>query len=88
MAKRVKDVVRTLDPGAKVYVFGSAARGEMTASSDIDILVLTERVDLKYEMMVRAYEAVEEPVELHVVNARQFKDWYSRFIPPEELVEV
>lgn len=77
-----------MDPEARVYVFGSAARGELTGASDIDILVLTEKVDLKYDIMVRVYKAVEEPVELHVVNRRQLDAWYRMFIPPEELVEV
>ncbi|MEM3180731.1 MAG: nucleotidyltransferase domain-containing protein, partial [Candidatus Bathyarchaeia archaeon] len=42
-AKRVKEIVKSIDPTAKVYLFGSATRGELTALSDIDILVLTER---------------------------------------------
>ncbi|MEM0459715.1 MAG: nucleotidyltransferase domain-containing protein [Thermofilaceae archaeon] len=87
-ARRVKELVRTFDPEARVYVFGSAARGELTAASDIDVLVLTERVDLKYEILVKVYRYVEEPVELHVVNEKQLKGWYRRFIPPGELVEV
>lgn len=86
--KKVKELVRAIDPGARVYVFGSAVRGELTALSDIDVLVLTERTDLKHEMMVEVYRVVKEPVELHVVDEEQLNKWYRRFIRPEELVEV
>lgn len=87
-AKRVKEVVRSIDPVARVYLFGSATRGEFTALSDIDILIVTERIDLKYEIMVKVYKNVEDPVELHIINEKQLKSWYERFIRLEELIEV
>ncbi|MBS7641427.1 MAG: nucleotidyltransferase domain-containing protein [Candidatus Bathyarchaeia archaeon] len=87
-AKRVKEIVKSIDPTAKVYLFGSATRGELTALSDIDILVLTERTNLKYEIMVKVYKNVKEPIELHVVNEKYLEVWYKRFIRSEELIEV
>jgi predicted nucleotidyltransferase len=53
----VKDIVLKLDPKAKVYVFGSVVRGDYTASSDIDILVVTSDIKLKYELMVAVYRS-------------------------------
>ncbi|MEM2542960.1 MAG: nucleotidyltransferase domain-containing protein [Candidatus Korarchaeum sp.] len=44
-----------------MYLFGSAVRGKLTALSDIDILILTERTDLKYEIMIKVYKNVEDP---------------------------
>jgi len=52
VAERVKEIMKLLDPSAKIYVSGSVVRGLYTASSDIDILVITENVNLKYDIMV------------------------------------
>ncbi|MEM0010565.1 MAG: nucleotidyltransferase domain-containing protein [Candidatus Korarchaeum sp.] len=59
-ARKVKELARALDPAARVYLFGSAVRGELTAISDINILILTERTDLKYEIMIKVYKNVED----------------------------
>lgn len=88
VARRVKEIARTIDPGAKVFVFGSTVRGRYTALSDIDVLVVIEDPGRKYEIMTRVYGEVEAPVELHVVTRELFERWYKRFIDPNELVEV
>lgn len=38
---RVKETVKSLDPKAKVILFGSKARGDSNTSSDWDFLILT-----------------------------------------------
>ncbi|MEM2896975.1 MAG: nucleotidyltransferase domain-containing protein [Candidatus Bathyarchaeia archaeon] len=88
MARRVKAIVQGIDPNAQVYLFGSTIKGENTALSDIDILIVTEMVERKYDMMVKVYKALKEPLELHVVNEVMLNRWYRRFIPTEELIEV
>jgi len=84
----VKKVVLEVDPEAEVYVFGSVVRGDYTAASDIDVLVVTERVDRKHEIVTRVYRRVDAPVELHVVTRRLYEEWYRRFVPESELVRV
>jgi len=88
VAERVKRIVLSIDPEARVYVFGSVVRGDFTASSDIDLLVVTRKVELKYDIMVAVYREVEAPVELHVTTPELFERWYRRFVRPEELREV
>jgi len=69
VAERVKEIVKLLDPSAKIYVFGSGVRGLYTVSSDIDILIITENVNLKYDSMVAVYrELIDAPIQLHVVT--------------------
>ncbi|MEM2902151.1 MAG: nucleotidyltransferase domain-containing protein [Candidatus Bathyarchaeia archaeon] len=87
-ARRVKAIVQDIDPCAQIYLFGSAVRGETTALSDIDILIVTEMVERRYDMMVKVYKALEEPLELHVANKAMLNRWYRRFIPTDELIEV
>lgn len=38
----VKNIVRSFQPSASLYLYGSAARRERTQESDYDILVLTD----------------------------------------------
>jgi len=88
VARRVKGIVRSIDPDARVYVFGSVVRGDYTASSDIDLLVVTSNAKLKYDVMVAVYREIEAPVELHVTTPEVFEEWYRRFVRPEEMREV
>lgn len=88
VAERVKEIVHSIDPGARVFIFGSVSRGTAIATSDIDILVVTKMIERKYDIIVKVYRAVEENVELHVVTEEIMERWYRRFIPDEELIEV
>jgi predicted nucleotidyltransferase len=45
----------------------------MTASSDIDVLVVTQRLEHKYEMMVAVYQRLDAPIELHVMDRKMFE---------------
>jgi len=56
--------------------------------SDIDVLVVTRRVKLKYDIMVAVCREVEAPVGLRAVTPEPFGRWYRRSIKPEEIEEV
>ncbi|AKG39118.1 DNA polymerase III subunit beta [Infirmifilum uzonense] len=88
VAVKVKRIVQSIDPEARFFLFGSAVCGPRTAAGDIDVLVVSEFVDRKYDVMVSVYEEVLEPVEGHVTTRVKFETWYKRFIPSGELVEV
>ncbi len=89
VARRIKEIVRRMDPEAEVYVFGSVVRGKYTSASDIDIMIVTERAsDIKYDIMVEIYRRVDAPVEIHVVTRDQLERWYRRFIPQGEMEKV
>ena len=88
VVKKVKEIVHEIDPAAKVYLFGSMVKSESTAMSDIDILVVTKMVGQRYEMMVKVYRSIEEPIELHIITDDMLEKWYRRFIPDRELIKV
>jgi predicted nucleotidyltransferase len=88
IAKRVKEIVSRIDPSAEIYVFGSVVRGEYTGASDIDILVITNNIEKKYEIMVKVYKEIDAPVELHIVTPEQYRRWYMRFVNEDELVKI
>ena len=43
LISRVKGKVQAIDPGAKVILFGSRARGDQNPSSDWDFLILSSK---------------------------------------------
>ena len=54
MSYHVKQVIKSIDPEAKVILFGSKARGDDKTSSDWDFLVLTSNsVDEKIKSTIR-----------------------------------
>lgn len=79
--ERISESVRQIDPNAKVYLFGSRARGDETPDSDWDILILTEyAVSIKDEQRFR-HKLI--PLELELGEAFSTfvyyqKDWITR----------
>lgn len=45
----IAETLRRIDPTAKNILFGSEARGESTADSDIDILILVDGTKVSIE---------------------------------------
>lgn len=72
----IKRAVLELDPMAEVYLFGSVAEGRHTYSSDIDVLIITDR--RAEEVLPRLWEmGVEDPFEIHV-RPRSMLNRYTR----------
>ncbi|MET1128862.1 MAG: nucleotidyltransferase domain-containing protein [Thermoproteota archaeon] len=73
-------------PGARTYVFGSAASGNLTSLSDVDVLVELprevkplERLELKLSVFEKAVELGlpwDYPVDLHVAGPAEAA-WYK-----------
>jgi len=64
----IEDIVRQFDP-LKVIVFGSVARGEEESDSDLDLLVVFDRIDKQErpELMGRVRFAITAPVPCDVI---------------------
>ena len=76
LLQKIKKRVLELDPKAEVYLFGSVAEGRCTYSSDIDVLVVTDR--RVEEVLPRLWEiGVEDPLEIHV-RPRSMLEKYRR----------
>ena len=51
---KVKEAVRSIDPNAKIILFGSRARGDNNKQSDWDFLILTSfRIDENKKKQIR-----------------------------------
>ncbi len=80
VVSRVKTILKKHDPKAELYVFGSVLEGKMTALSDIDLLVVSNRPEIEYPLKLEVYQASDAPLEIHFATPNQHKRWYSRFI--------
>lgn len=67
-------------PGARVFLFGSHARGDAGPHSDVDFLVIERHVAGRHSEMVRlrrALRGMETPVDVLVYSEEQ-ADRYAR----------
>lgn len=65
-------LLKKMDEGSRIFLFGSAARGDHTLMSDIDILIKTSLKPKEVIAKLRN-EGFDEPFEFHVVNEKEFK---------------
>jgi predicted nucleotidyltransferase len=47
--EQIKNVLRKVAPEAEVILYGSEARGDARADSDIDLLILVDKENLSYQ---------------------------------------
>jgi len=72
----VATIVRLANPD-RVILFGSAATGEMTADSDLDLLVVESQVSNTRQESIRLRAALEDvpyPVDVVVMSRQWFDD--------------
>lgn len=65
-------------PGSEVLLFGSYARGDADAGSDVDFLIVEPEVASRYEEALRLREAllsVRIPVDIIVVSRQSYEYW-------------
>ena len=65
-------------PGAQVVLFGSHARGEAGADSDLDLLVIEPHVEDRFAEIVRLQRVLAPlrlPADLIVVDQAHVDDW-------------
>ncbi len=83
---KVAKAVREVLPDAEVHVFGSAVTGDLVASSDIDILVVSEEIPeglfdrgrVKVEIERRAGLPYYHPFEFHLVKPEESEEYLRR----------
>ena len=75
--KTLVRVVKELDEGAEVYLFGSVAEGKHTLSSDIDVLVVTNQPPSK--VLATLWESgIKDPFEIHVITKNMLETYRKR----------
>lgn len=78
--EKVAEAVRRLVAGAaprKLIVFGSAARGELSAANDLDLLVVQAKVASRYAETLRLRRLLKGllmPIDLVVTSEASFRE--------------
>ena len=84
VAVHVKEMIHEFDEYAEVYVFGSVVEGRYTASSDIDILIISDRIPrekrAEIKAKIRGKIGIQVPIQLHIATREEYNKWYRRFI--------
>jgi uncharacterized protein len=78
--KRIKSVVREIDPTADLILYGSRARGDEHLDSDWDFIILVDsQTDLNYERVFRhkLYEVELEIGEAFSIFVYNKNEWLS-----------
>ena len=92
--KACKQAAQELLPGAVVILFGSQARGQATADSDYDLLVLTdsaETPDRKQRLRDALYEVAlrhDAVVSVFLYSRRRWESAPWRAMPLHQAVEA
>ncbi len=80
--QQIKTQVKSTDPDATVILYGSYARGDYRADSDIDILVLMEHEKITHEDRIRiTYPLYHLELETGIIISPMIfsrKQWESR----------
>ena len=89
-AKKIKEIAEREVGGVKVMVFGSVVEGRATPKSDIDILIVSDRIpkDIRSRIRTKILKEIGlfSPFEIHIVNRKEF-GWYKNFIKKYEIIE-
>jgi len=94
-SKKIAEAAKELLEDCEVYVFGSIVEGEAVGGSDVDILIISNKVPskakekwkLKAELEEKAGLPLYHPYEIHLVNRKE-AEWYMKHIKKKILVEI
>ena len=86
-AERIALAARDVLGKCEVYVFGSVVEGKAIGGSDIDILIVCDKIPEKSKDRADIIVKIEElaklplfhPFEIHIVNKRE-AEWYWKHI--------
>ena len=85
----LSDAAKKVLPDADVYLFGSAIEGELTANSDVDVLIISDRASgLQRHRLVTMIEnglKVPSIFEIHLTT-RDKLEWYRKHA--ENLISI
>lgn len=80
---RIKEIVRSHDPNAKIYLYGSRARGTASDDSDWDLLILLNKdkvsPELEKEITFPLYDLEFDTGEVISPAIYSEKEWNSKY---------
>ncbi len=82
--KQVTEIIKRVADPVRIVLFGSRARGDNTATSDYDILVVTKKVENEREITRKIYkelyiQRIDLDIELIAVDEDRWNNNKERF---------
>ena len=85
VARNIKRKAKELFEDSEVYIVGSYARGDFTLSSDLDILIVSdkipEKLDFEWYCAVVKKLTDDNRVNVHLINKRKFMELERLYLP-------
>ena len=81
ITRRIREEIRTIDPKAKVILFGSRARGDAKKDSDWDILILIDsplNIDIERAFRYKLFDLELETGEVFSTFVHNKKIWNTK----------
>ncbi len=91
--KKIKEEAEKLLHPARILVFGSVVKGSWTPNSDIDVLIISDKLSKNweenyiYKVKIKSKVGAFSPFQIHLLTSEEYENWYKRFIK-DEYVEV
>lgn len=85
IAQEIKSLVHKKDPNAKIFIYGSRARGDAKGESDWDILILLSQdkitSQIENDITDPLYDLEFETGEVISPMVYSEKEWYTKYKP-------
>jgi predicted nucleotidyltransferase len=71
---------------ARLIIFGSIIKGNWGPKSDIDVLVISDRLPVDWEARRLVREKIKlnlpmfAPFQIHLATTKEYENWYEKFI--------
>ena len=93
-SKKIKEKAQELlGDYVRVLVFGSVVRGDWWIGSDIDILIISDKLSSNWienrEIRTEIKKSIGSfhPFQIHLTTPEEYESWYKRFIK-DDYIEV
>lgn len=86
-AKKIKEKAKELlGEDVKVLVFGSVVRGDWWLDSDIDVLIISDKLSPNWidnrEIRTEIKKSIGSfhPFQIHLATTEEYEEWFKKFI--------
>ncbi len=74
---KIKEVIKSMDKDAKIYLFGSVPENRYLYMSDIDILIVTN-ISPALVLSELWKNGIKDPFEIHVASPEEYRRYWRR----------
>jgi predicted nucleotidyltransferase len=93
-SKKIKEIAKKLlGKDVKVLIFGSVVKGKWGPNSDIDVLIISNKLSKNWikNRLIRTKIKKEirpfSPFQIHLATPEEYKNWYRKFIK-KDYIEI